>query len=649
MNAQKYSNLVLHLKCTLLAALFGLPSMLNAQTTPSLVDPNLRVRTVVENLDQPTSMAFLGSGDFLILEKATGKVQHVVNEMVVDTALDLAVNSGSERGLLGIALHPNFADNGFVYLYWTESTTGADTAVLSETPLLGNRVDRFVWNGSMLTFDQNIIRLRALQPPFDREPTPAAGRGNHDGGVIKFGPDGKLYIFIGDNGRRGWLQNLINGPYQPGDPLFGTDDNFGGPEPDDAHLTGSIFRLNDDGTTPNDNPFFGIGHVFVARLEGAQEVPANGSTAKGYAAFFLNQEGTALRFFATVTGLDFTGTQTADPADDLLAAHIHAAAPRGSTAGVRFGFFGQPFNDTNPNDVVVTPFASGAGGTVFSKWDSPEGNNTTLTAQLPNILAGLSYINFHTRRLPSGEIRGQIEENPQVTANIHKVFAYGLRNSFGFDFDPRSGNLWLEQNGDDAFTELGLVQAGMNGGWIQVMGPLARIDQFKLIETTMFGSNLQQSRWPPTNIADSPEDALARMFMLPGSHYSDPEFSWKFEVAPAGIGFMDGSGIGPQYDGDLFVGAARPFLEGGFLWHFNLTGNRRKIAVDDPRLEDRVADNLDKPSPTDPAANERALVESESLLFGRNFGVATDIKTGPNGNLFVVSLSNGAIYEIFRR
>jgi glucose/arabinose dehydrogenase len=648
MNAQKSSNLALHLTCTFLAALFGLPSMLNAQSTPSLVDPNLGVRTVVENLNEPTTMAFLGPNDFLVLEKATGQVKRVVNGAVVGTALDLPVNSGSERGLLGIALHPNFPTTPHVYLYWTESMTGLDTTVLSETPLLGNRVDRFMWNGSTLTFDQNIIQLRALQPPFAAEPTPVAGRGNHDGGVIKFGPDGKLYIFIGDVGRRGWMQNLLSGPFQPGDDLFGTDDNFGGPEPDDAHLTGVILRLNPDGTVPADNPFAGIGHVFVAKLEGSQEVPANSSTAKGFAAFFLNREMTALTFIVTVTGLDFTGTQTADPGDDLLAAHIHAPAPRGANAGVRFGFIGTPFNDTNPTDTVVTPFANGVGGTVFSKWDLAEGNNTTLAAQLPSILAGQSYINFHTRRLPGGEIRGQIEET-QVTANIHKVFSYGLRNSFGFDFDPKSGNLWLEQNGDDAFTELDLVQPGMNGGWIQVMGPLARIDQFKLIETTMFGGNLQQSRWPPTNIADSPEEARARMVMLPGAHYSDPEFSWKFEVAPAAVGFMDGRGIGAQYDGDLFVGAARPFLEGGFLWHFNLTGNRRNIGVDDPRLEDRVADNLDKPSPTDPGANDRALVESESLLFGRNFGVATDIKTSPNGNLFVVSLSNGAIYEIFKQ
>jgi glucose/arabinose dehydrogenase len=107
MNAQKCSNLALHLACTFLAALFGLPSMLNAQA-PSLVDPNLRVRTVIEGLDQPTTMAFLGPNDFFVLEKATGQVKRVVNGIVQSTVLDLAVNSGSERGLLGIALHPTF-------------------------------------------------------------------------------------------------------------------------------------------------------------------------------------------------------------------------------------------------------------------------------------------------------------------------------------------------------------------------------------------------------------------------------------------------------------------------------------------------------------------------------------------------------------
>jgi len=97
-------------------------------------------------------------------------------------------------------------------------------------------------------------------------------------------------------------------------------------------------------------------------------------------------------------------------------------------------------------------------------------------------------------------------------------------------------------------------------------------------------------------------------------------------------------GIGPQFEGDLFVGAATPVLAGGYLFHFNVTGNRQKIGVDDPRLEDRVADNTAKFN----------ITESESLLIGMNFGVSTDIQTGPNGNLFVVTLSNGAVYEISR-
>ena len=447
--------------------------------SPSLVDSNLRVRTVVENLDQPTTTAFLGPNDFFVLEKATGQVKRVVNGVVQSTVLDLAVNSGSERGLLGIALHPNFPATPQVYLYWTESTTGADTTVLSETPLLGNRVDRFVWNGSTLTLDRNIIQLRALQPPFAAEPTPAAGRGNHDGGVIKFGPDGKLYIFIGDVGRRGWMQNLLNGPYQPGDPGSAPTTTSAGPSrttpTSPASSSASTTTAPRRPTTPSrrSGTCSWRGSTAPRRCRRTPRRPRATRRSSWTSAM------TSLSFTVTVAGLDFTGTQTADPGDDLLAAHIHAPAPRGANAGVRFGFFGLPFNDTNPNDVVVTPFASGVGGTIFSKWDLTEGNNTTLAAQLPNILAGQSYINFHTRRLPGGEVRGQIEENPQVTANIHKVFSYGHRNSFGFDFDPKSGNLWLEENGDDTFTELNLVQPGMNGGWIQVMGPLARIDQFK--------------------------------------------------------------------------------------------------------------------------------------------------------------------------
>ena len=171
-----------------------------------------------------------------------------------------------------------------------------------------------------------------------------------------------------------------------------------------------------------------------------------------------------------------------------------------------------------------------------------------------------------------------------------------------------------------------------------MMGPNSRVAQFKQIESTYGAGDLQQLRWPPTLIAGSAVEAMSRLFVLPGSHYSAPEFTWKFEVAPGAIGFVRGRGLGPQYEGDLFMGGARSFLQGGHLFHFNLTGNRRKIGIDDPRLEDRVADNLCKFD----------LTESESLLIGRNFGTVTDLQTGPNGSMFVVSIDKGSVFEIFR-
>jgi glucose/arabinose dehydrogenase len=349
----------------------------------------------------------------------------------------------------------------------------------------------------LLVYQQNLLTLRSFQndgapdPPGQGDSAQPA-RGNHNGGVIDFGLDGKLYVSFGDQGRRGEMQNLENGPTPPT-----PDDQFGGPAPDNAHLSGVILRLNDDGSTPTDNPFFAV------------------------------------------------GTQ------------------RGGEAG----------------------------------------------------------------------------------ANIRRVFAYGLRNTFGIDFDPVSGSLWDQQNADDAFDELNRVEPGMNGGWIQIMGPVSRIAQFKQIELTLPpsggipGAQLQQIRWQPTNIVNTPAEALSRLFQLPGSHYSDPEFSWKFAVPPAAIGFLGSRALGPQYQNDLFAGAATPLTAGGYLFRFNLTGNRQKIGVDDPRLEDRVADNN--------AKND--ITESESLLFGSDFGVTTDIETGPDGNLYVVSISNGAVYRISRR
>jgi len=496
---------------------------------PVLVDRNLMVNEKVGNLVTPLGIAFLGPDDMLVIEKNTGKVVRVTGGEMAGTVLDLSVNAASERGLLGITLHPDFPSDPGVYLYWScrsaaaldadpftpeeqrcsddHLTDLADSEDMLRVPLLGNRVDRFIWDGSALHYDHNLEMLRSFQN--DGAPTPAGqddsvggshgqqpARANHDGGVIAFGPDGKLYVIVGDLGRRGALQNLPCGPTATTCPGAVTpDDQFGGPEPDDAHWTGVILRLNDDGSTPPDNPFFDHG----------------------------------------------------------------------------------------------------------------------------------------------AKVGGEVGEN------LQRTYAYGIRNSFGMAFDPVSGGLWQQENGEDAFDEINRVEAGENSGWIQVAGPASRVGQYREIETTSLHHedfpNLQQFRWGPEQIATTPAEVLSRLHQLPGSHYSDPEFSWKFVLAPAAIGFQEGRGLGPQYANDLFVGFSTLDTLGGPLFRFNLTGNRQKVGVDDPRLEDRVADNL----------TFHEMTESETLVFGTDFGIVTDIETGPNGNLFVVSLDQGAVYEIQRR
>ena len=112
-------------------------------------------------------------------------------------------------------------------------------------------------------------------------------------------------------------------------------------------------------------------------------------------------------------------------------------------------------------------------------------------------------------------------------------------------------------------------------------------------------------------------------------------------MPPAGLGFVDGSGLGEQYDGDLIVGSAvaRP-ANPGHLYRFRLNGGRNHFVFDDERLEDKVADNL---------ALDDFVTEGEEILFGTNFGIVTHIETGPDGALYLVSPSAGNIRKISRK
>jgi len=208
------------------AAVGGLLLVASLASAQTVKDPTLRVTEVVGGLNAPTSMAFFGVDDILVLQKNDGQVRRVLNGVLQpEPVLDVAVDQISERGLLGIAVHPAFPSAPWVYLYYTESGTGADTAGSPEP--VGNRLYRYRWDGNALVDPALLLNFPSTPGP------------NHDGGALTFGPDGKLYTVIGDLNHRGQLQNVPDGP--------AADD------------TSVILRLNDDGSTPSDNPFFALG------------------------------------------------------------------------------------------------------------------------------------------------------------------------------------------------------------------------------------------------------------------------------------------------------------------------------------------------------------------------------------------------------
>jgi glucose/arabinose dehydrogenase len=177
----------------------------------------------------------------------------------------------------------------------------------------------------------------------------------------------------------------------------------------------------------------------------------------------------------------------------------------------------------------------------------------------------------------------------------NSYFAMGIRNSFGLAIDPVTGNLWATENGDDNFDEINLVLEKFNSGWIVIMGPAT-------------------------------ESELAS---LPGYEdyiYDDPKFSWEQSVAPTGLDFAKFQEIN-NYDNSLFVGDCNT----GNLYKFELNENRNGFEFTNSVLQDNIV-NKDE--------------SLDEIIIGTGFGCVTDIERGPDGFLYVVSLSEGVIYRI---
>jgi glucose/arabinose dehydrogenase len=192
---------------------------------------------------------------------------------------------------------------------------------------------------------------------------------------------------------------------------------------------------------------------------------------------------------------------------------------------------------------------------------------------------------------------GEIVNGKGILGDEHPLdmyYAYGIRNGFGMDFDPVTGNLWDTENGPRFGDEINLVEPGFNSGWKQVNGFASDDEEFDPSNLVNFRGN---------------------------GKYSEPEFSWSASVAPTALKFLPSNKLGAQYQNDLFVSD----FNHGNVYHFELDGDRRQLSIVGP-LEDKNADNIE---------------ELREVIFGQDFGGITDIKVGPDGYLYILSLYRG--------
>lgn len=183
---------------------------------------------------------------------------------------------------------------------------------------------------------------------------------------------------------------------------------------------------------------------------------------------------------------------------------------------------------------------------------------------------------------------------------LHRYFAYGIRNSFGLDFDPVTGNLWMTENGEDEYDEINLAAPGFNSGWHQLMGPIAR-----------------------SNVTE------AELVSFEGAQYHDPVFSWRDSVGVTDIEFLDSNRLGKRYENNIFVGD----INNGNLYFFQVKEERDGLVLEGD-LSDLVVDTGG---------------ELGAITLGTGFNGITDIETGPDGNLYVLSYLDGRIYRISMR
>ena len=195
-------------------------------------------------------------------------------------------------------------------------------------------------------------------------------------------------------------------------------------------------------------------------------------------------------------------------------------------------------------------------------------------------------------------------------------YAYGIRNSFGLDFDPVTGKLWDTENGPAFGDEINLVEDGFNSGWAKIQGIWPVVNYTFL----HFNSTERGIHYP---VDQEVNNKKLENFDGKGT-YSSPEFTWNASVGVTSIKFLDTDKYGSQYKNDILVGDAY-----GRIYHFDLNENRTDLNLTGS-LKDKVANSTS---------------ELNDLLFGKGFDTITDMQIGPDGYLYVLSYT-GKITKI---
>ena len=184
---------------------------------------------------------------------------------------------------------------------------------------------------------------------------------------------------------------------------------------------------------------------------------------------------------------------------------------------------------------------------------------------------------------------------------LRLYYAYGIRNSFGLDFDPITGSLWDTENGPHEGDEINLVNPGFNSGWHEIYGYSSSQQKFDIDELVTFDGK--------------------------GKYY-EPKVVWGKSTGLTSIVFLDSDKLGTQYRNDIFVGDAH----NGRIYHFKLNNERNDVVLPEI-LAGKIIEN-----PVNLGA--------EDIVFGDGFGGITDLTVGPDGYLYVVSIGQGKVFRI---